>query len=364
MINRQVSKQHVLEALTLIDKKGVPSNRRATKYNLYYNDILYPPKYVLSVATKIATGRELEPSRFNGGDETNSFLTKLGFNIREGSMSLPTKKRKPISICTALIQILSDNWDDIANSKKIELLSKIISHLTLGTDLLILPAGFLNSKSKRPETIFNETEKVITKLINKYNPNLFICLGIDGRFKKTAKNKRVKTDQLAISIDKTGIIAIARKFQPTKDNIADKIPLAVSPFAKENNKERVFIIKGNRAYLAVCYDIFGISKSKLDNKKNCDFIIGVIHGFGSNGGDSDFARKGLAGASKQWKVHSYASAVFSENRRVVNWPSGVKWTHGSKSVNTLNYHQIRIDSDLKMLKTNIATIYLRYYNKL
>lgn len=352
MVNRKVNIQDVLEALAFIDKNGVPANRRATRYNLFHNDKSYPPKYVLSNATKIATGRELEPSQFNGGEETNSFLTTLGFTIREGNKVLHPKKSdaKSICICTALIQIPSNNWDDITNDDKFVLLSKILSHLTSDTDILILPAGFLNSRSKRPEKIFNETEKKIRKLLKKYNENLFVCFGIDGRH---------KTDQLALTISKAGIIAVARKFH----HMNDSINLAANAFALEHNMQRHFLIKGKRPYLAVCYDIFGISKFKLDNKKNYDFIIGVIHGFGSSGGDSDFARKGLAGASKQWKIHSYASAVFSDNRNPTNWASGVEWKHGSASVKDFTYDEIRIDSKLQTLTTDIATIYLRHYKE-
>lgn len=92
MINKQVKRQHILEALTYIDKNGIPAKRRATKYNLYHDGKTYPPKYVLSIATKIATGKELEPSQFNGGDETNNFLSALDFTIREGSQSIQTLK--------------------------------------------------------------------------------------------------------------------------------------------------------------------------------------------------------------------------------------------------------------------------------
>lgn len=352
MINRQVDKQDILDALIFIDRNGVPPNRRATKYNLYHNDKSYPPKYVLSIATKIATGRKLEPYQFNGGKETNSFLTTLGFNIREVSKSLKATKpkAKSINICTANIQIPLDNWDEIANSDKFELLSNILSNLTTDTDILILPAGFLNSRSKQPETIFKEVKIELTGLIKRYNDKLFICFGIDGRH---------KTDQLALAVNKVGIIAVARKFH----HINNRIELADNAFALEHNNPRHFHIKGKRPYLAVCYDIFGISKLKLNNEGNYDFIIGVIHGFGSSGGDSDFARKGLAGAAKQWRVHSYASAVFSDNRNPTNWTSGVKWTHGSASVKDFSYDQIRIDSDLKIMTTDFATIYLRHYEE-
>jgi hypothetical protein len=91
MLNKQVTKNNIIEALKEIDKNGVPKKRQATKFNLYYEGKSYPPKYVLSIATKIVSGKELEPAVFNGGDETNSFLISLGFIIREGRDELKKK---------------------------------------------------------------------------------------------------------------------------------------------------------------------------------------------------------------------------------------------------------------------------------
>ena len=88
MLNKTVGRNHVLEALAFINKNGVPGNRRSTKYYLYQDGKSYPPKYVLSIATKFASGKELEPSEFNGGDETNTFLISLGFIIRKGKKQL------------------------------------------------------------------------------------------------------------------------------------------------------------------------------------------------------------------------------------------------------------------------------------
>lgn len=357
MVNRQVTRQHILDALTNIDKNGVPANRRATKFNLYYNNRPYPPKYVLSIATKIATGKELEPSQFSGGAETNNFLSSLDFIILEGSKSIPAQKikspgDKTINICTAIIQTeySSADWDDIENKEKLELLSNILKTLSVDTDILILPAGFLNSRNKSPATIFKETEKAIITLINNYNKNIFVCFGIDGKY---------KSDQLALTINHSGIIAIARKFH----HMNNSINLAVNAFAKENGKDRHFIVKDKKAYLAVCYDIFGITHNKLANKDTCDFVVGVIHGFGDSGGDSDFARKGLAGVSKQWNVHTYASAVFSDNKNPTNWTSGVEWTHGDESVKDFTYNDIRIKSELIITKTDLATVYQRHYHE-
>ena len=91
MVKKEVIKQHILQALNEIDRIGVPKRRQATKFNLYHDGKSYPPKYVLSLATKYATGQELEASDFSGGDETNNFLSSLGFTIREGSNQVKKK---------------------------------------------------------------------------------------------------------------------------------------------------------------------------------------------------------------------------------------------------------------------------------
>ncbi len=91
MVKKEVTNQDILQALHEIDKSGVPKRRQAIKYNLYHDGKSYPPKYVLSLATKYATGKELEATDFSGGDETNNFLSSLGFTIREGSNEVKKK---------------------------------------------------------------------------------------------------------------------------------------------------------------------------------------------------------------------------------------------------------------------------------
>lgn len=74
---------HVLEALAEIDSDGYPAKGRSTSYDLIYGDKRYPPKYVLSLACKHATGEEFPRQFFHGGRESKSFrlLADLGFYI-------------------------------------------------------------------------------------------------------------------------------------------------------------------------------------------------------------------------------------------------------------------------------------------
>lgn len=85
MIPREITKENVLQALADIRSGHVPVERESTKFDLVHDGRTYPPKYVLTIASKYATGSELMPSLFSGGKESNSFLTELGFEIRAKS---------------------------------------------------------------------------------------------------------------------------------------------------------------------------------------------------------------------------------------------------------------------------------------
>lgn len=76
-----IHRKHVLEALQEIDKDGVPAQRASKKYSLVHGERQYPPKYVISLAHRIATNHELDSKIFGGGKEANSFLIALGFEI-------------------------------------------------------------------------------------------------------------------------------------------------------------------------------------------------------------------------------------------------------------------------------------------
>jgi 5-methylcytosine-specific restriction protein B len=78
-----VKKEHVLKALEEIEKNGIPPDARSTTYDLLYGPNRYPPKYVLSLACKYASGKEFARSDFSGGDSSPAFtlLRELGFQI-------------------------------------------------------------------------------------------------------------------------------------------------------------------------------------------------------------------------------------------------------------------------------------------
>jgi hypothetical protein len=63
--------------------RTLPVDRQARSFDLVFDGKEYPPKYVLSLAFKHATDTELPPSSFSGGEQTNSILRDLGFEVVE-----------------------------------------------------------------------------------------------------------------------------------------------------------------------------------------------------------------------------------------------------------------------------------------
>jgi predicted amidohydrolase len=140
-------------------------------------------------------------------------------------------------------------------------------------------------------------------------------------------------------MDKTGIIGAARKFYPTGEE-RDWIAFAPSHVAQESGLPRTFTVGGSTFYVAVCYDTFGIHHQELENP-GVDGVLVLAHQFNRRGdggsGDVDFARKGLAGAARQWECPVFGAAVFNNRPVPDRWPSGIIWNQGDTSVKNWKY---------------------------
>ena len=95
MIPSNIERRHIIMAIRQIEIKGLPKGRESRKFSLIFDDKPYPPKYTISLANMFANGEELSPSLFNGGDETNSFLSSRGFKVV--NKATPKSAAKPIT---------------------------------------------------------------------------------------------------------------------------------------------------------------------------------------------------------------------------------------------------------------------------
>ena len=83
MIPALISRTHISEAIQRILRDGIPPQRRSRGYCLVAEGPHLPPKYVIALAHRAATGEFLSSNRFNGGAESNDYLERRGFHVVE-----------------------------------------------------------------------------------------------------------------------------------------------------------------------------------------------------------------------------------------------------------------------------------------
>jgi len=96
MIPSNITREHIRKALEKIDAEAIPPSRKPTKFVLVFNGKRYPPKYVISLANEYANDEELKSSKFSGGQETNNFLKRLGFDIEGIGLTITNEKSEPL----------------------------------------------------------------------------------------------------------------------------------------------------------------------------------------------------------------------------------------------------------------------------
>ncbi len=77
-----ITRDDVDDAINHVRSFGIPKKRGSTKFCLVAGSDHLPPKYIVALAARPSLGRELEPSEFSGGPQTNQLLKELGFKVR------------------------------------------------------------------------------------------------------------------------------------------------------------------------------------------------------------------------------------------------------------------------------------------
>lgn len=73
--------EFIHKAIRYIAENGVPNQNRSTKYELVMEDgKKYPPKYVIAVAAKLATGKDVQPGDYNAV-EAKGYFESRGYMI-------------------------------------------------------------------------------------------------------------------------------------------------------------------------------------------------------------------------------------------------------------------------------------------
>ena len=169
---------------------------------------------------------------------------------------------------------------------------------------------------------FPHIEKKISSLLEKFSAHIIVSLGVDGSY-----DEGFDKDQLSVSIDKSGIIALGRKYQARSVKEKKTIHFTGDFRSGDFGKPRIFSLNGVRFYPAICYDTFGPQQYKLENP-GVDVILSHVHYFvpltdEGPKGFVDFVRKGFAGASAQWNVPVFGSAIFIRRGIPKSWRTGM-----------------------------------------
>jgi hypothetical protein len=208
---------------------------------------------------------------------------------------------------------------------------KSILEQSTGDGVILFPAGMFYTEEKPASTFYNRVQETLIPVLKQTTSHIIVCTGVD--------NAR---DQIALAIDKTGIISKGRKFYTASGE--GQIELAPDFLSEEDGESRIFELNGTRYYMCVCYDIFGLRHKNLSNP-GVDVVLNLVHCFYQQGegpcGEPNFARHGLAGASNQWKCPVFAAAVFFKPIPL-DWPSGVYWNRGKTHSQSCTYESISI----------------------
>src|SRR5688572_4342789 len=82
-IPENITKEHLLAAISKIDKEGTPTGGDSRYYDVNYQGKKYPPKLIVSYANSFANGEDLDRNSFEGGIGTKAFelLKRYDFEI-------------------------------------------------------------------------------------------------------------------------------------------------------------------------------------------------------------------------------------------------------------------------------------------
>lgn len=239
-----------------------------------------------------------------------------------------------------------------------------------GDGVILFPAGWVHTQYNRAEIIYPEIEEKIKQILVKSNQNIKVCIGIDGFYDRPIEDDPYDKDQMAITIDKTGIIAIARKYYPTDANERKNIILAKDYLEGEREKPRIFQLNGINYYPFVCYDIYGPyhdPSSKIN--PNVQIGLNLIHRIRPSGEflsqENYFPLNGWSETSFQWQIPIFGTTIFFRRPIPSNWPTGIFWMLGEKWRKP-KYREISLAPDLPKILIEFENEYaeVRIFSKI
>jgi len=278
----------------------------------------------------------------NNVNDIQRFQTLMGINNENGITNTNDGRNqmpKQDWIATVILKSnlkIAEEKDPRNNPTRISELDQILRSTidkTSGDGVILFPGGWVHTQHERAETIYPEIERCVKEVLTRTNRNIKVCIGVDGFFDRPNAEDAYDQDQIAITIDRTGIISICRKFYPSDDTEKNSIILAKNCNDGELGKPRVFELNGVRFFPFVCYDVYGPwHEPQKYPKPDADIGLNLIHRFRPKGEflcqENYFPLNGWSEASCQWKIPIFGTSIFFRRSIPSDWPTGIIWTGG------------------------------------
>jgi len=273
--------------------------------------------------------REIDWCRMDPSNATdiqnfkNHIDKKRGIELQNKGNNKVSPKENWVATVTLEVKSGKEPKSDLERINDLKIIvTKILEEID-GDGIVVFPAGFLSTGSDEIKCPFySEISRAIQNALPDNERNIAIVAGIDGH-ENTQKNAR---DQVAIAVNKTRILSIARKHWPTHDD--KQFGLKKSDFSdSECGKNRFFTLNGTRYYIAVCYDVHAGHQGGIKKDHAAfDVILNPIHKFEAGSGIADFVRKGMGLESRMWDCPVFGSVKFINNSTILDvWKAGVYW---------------------------------------
>lgn len=205
----------------------------------------------------------------------------------------------------------------------------------VGDCVVLFPGGWFHTGEAPAMGIIETVTSRIQERLAIYPHEMVLCFGIDGLMTPD----RYDRDQLGLAVGKSGLLALGRKFHRSKGDIKGGVIPAEDHLVREQGYDRIFTLNGHRFFLAVCYDIKGFTdRRRRITNPGADVVLNFVHFFympkeePNLSAVSDFTRKIVLNASRQWGCPVFTTVTFVRRRITEKYRTGMYWRMGAKRI--------------------------------
>lgn len=233
------SEEYIQKAIQYIDENGVPDQNKSTKYELVMDDgKKYPPKYVIAIAAKLATGKDVKFDDFNAVEAKGYFETR-GFMI-------DTKQEKfELTITADSVESTDERFS--------------LDNLDIGDNYKPIDAYFMK---KGVEVIHRKRNKSEAKISNQTLPRL-ACQIFESQIASLSDEDKKQFPVCQYSPEKEmirGIFASEAEFKKYKNSMEQSI------YKRENGPQFVIYswnVFSTIIFVRECLKRFGDPEDKF-----------------------------------------------------------------------------------------------------